>query len=469
MTERDPIEFLPQAMDRVEDPDPDFAAELLDQLLRELGEASPDDAVPLPSAEIDDPVHGEPDEQQFKAGSTVQMLPPIAERPSQRPRLGRRAGILTAAAVALLVLGSLAILRLGGDDRTSFDVTSGGDPTAVIQPTAEVDESPDAVPPTPLPTPVAVITPEQQVAIDFLTARSNHDGPAMVALLADDAVIANDYGIFSADDYLGRAEFERLTNTVISDITCEAIPESERVSCVYSFRNDIGRHLRTTPYRAEMIVTVRAGRIDDLTAATDGIAFESDIESFLEWLGQAYAEDFAAVDGEPVFVESIDMQVTADSGAILAARTPEFVTSVEPPILKLLADDPRFSTVLEALERTKVGDGMAYCAIGPSTLFAPTNAAFDRYLAESGGERATVLDDAPLLRSLIVSGVVTMQGPDSLAEQAIDIETLSGRTVTVAAGTTPTVEDIPTLPDATDVAACNGAIHGIDQIYPIDN
>lgn len=291
----------------------------------------------------------------------------------------------------------------------------------------------------------------------------------MRSLLADEATIANDYGIATADDYPDRAEFDRLTNTEIFDVVCEPLSSPERVSCPFSFRNDIGRHLRAAPYRAEVVMTVREGRIVDLLAATNGMEFESDTEFFLDWLGRTHPDDLTAVAGEPTFAGAIEMRVTPASGAILAARASEFAATALPQIIKLLADDPRFTTLVEGLERTQVGDGLALCTTSRATLFAPTNAAFDRYIAASRLDRVAVLSDAALLETFIITEVVTLAGTSGLGEQPVEAETLSGETITIVGGVEPSVQGVPVLADTIDIAACNGAIHGIDEIYPLND
>ena len=54
MSDRDPIEFLSHAGDRRVEPDPEFAAGLLDHLLRDLAEDHPNDAVPFPDISADE-------------------------------------------------------------------------------------------------------------------------------------------------------------------------------------------------------------------------------------------------------------------------------------------------------------------------------------------------------------------------------------------------------------------------------
>jgi uncharacterized surface protein with fasciclin (FAS1) repeats len=154
---------------------------------------------------------------------------------------------------------------------------------------------------------------------------------------------------------------------------------------------------------------------------------------------------------------------------VVAARLPEFVASTRPPITTLLAEDPRFTTLVDALARTGVGNTVSACIGDDVTLFAPTNDAIDRHIASSGLDREILLSDAALFETFVVEQTFTLADATGLDDQAIDLTTLSGDIITVTGGAVPRVQGIPIVGDVTGVAACNGVFHVIDDIYLSDS
>jgi hypothetical protein len=292
-----------------------------------------------------------------------------------------------------------------------------------------------------------------------MRAFAAHDGERMRALLADDALLVNDYGIAVPDDYVGRAEWDRLTNTTITDVACELLTP-DRVSCLFEIQNSISRHLRSSGHDAEVIVTVRDGVIVGVQSAVP-FTVEEDLEFFLDWLGRTHPEDLEEVVDE----STLRTQIIPESGAVIADRTLEFAETTPPSIERLVADDPRFATLAEGLERTGVDELLALCSGGSLTVFAPTNDAFDRFIASSGLDRDTVLADVRLFESLVGEGEVELSGTAGLGGQPIDIETRSGETITVSGGSELRVQGVPILADFIDLEACNGTLNGIDDIY----
>lgn len=453
MPEQDPIELLSEPIDRPEQPSPEFAADLLDHLLDDLAEAMPSDAVPL-RLEATDEVRLE---DAVSDESSAQLIDLTAVRTQDRV-LDRRGRILAAvASAALVVLGGLALLSLdegspvATNDEEVSPVTTVDDESS---PTSTVDTGQAAPEPA---------DEAQQLAIEFVTARAAHDGEAMLSLLADDATIVNEYGAVVPDDYLSTAEFERMTNSTISDVSCQSLT-SERVSCLFEYQSDISRHLRSAGYDIEMILTVRDGLIVVVQSAWP-LSIELDNRYFVDWLGQTHPEDLAAVVDE----STLEDRFTPEAGAVFAARTPEFVASTPPSIAKLVADEPRFSTFAEGLNRTGLVERLSICTEGPETVFAPTNDAFDRYIAAAGLDRDVVLGDAVFFERFLVDDLLELSGPTGLGNQATEVTALSGDTISVIGGDEPRVQGVPVLTDILDIAACIGALNGIDDIYSLNN
>lgn len=431
MPERDPLDFLSNSIERTEPPTSSFAADLLDQLLDDLTDVNDETVSAFPQASEDVLF-----EEDATADPSSVRLIGLAAVPTRRERESRTSDWIPRVAAAVLVaLGGLALLSQRDNGR---EITA-----------ADVSEPTNA---------------DEQLGLDFLTARANYDGAAMRALLTDDAVILDEYGVIVRDDYLERAEFERLTNVEISDVACRSMT-TERVSCLFSFRNDIGGHLRHKPYDIEYILTVRDGRIEVAQSAWAGNPFEDDLVFFLDWLEQTHPGDLAAVVDESA--EGL-MSFTAESAAILATRSPEFETT-PPSFMKIITEDPRFSTLAEGLERTLIADALAICSGDPETLFAPTNEAFDRYLAASGVDREAMLGDVALFETFVVREAIALTGSAALDQLATEFETSARVTITVVGGAEPTVQGVSILTDASDIEGCNGAIHGIDDIYSASN
>ncbi|MGI9605588.1 MAG: fasciclin domain-containing protein, partial [Acidimicrobiales bacterium] len=176
---------------------------------------------------------------------------------------------------------------------------------------------------------------------------------------------------------------------------------------------------------------------------------------------RTHPEDLPAVFDEATLQDLF----TPDSAAVFSARTPEFTATTPPSIAKLVADEPRFSTFTKALNRTELDERLSVCTEGPDTLFAPTNDALDRYVAASGLDLDDVLNDAAWLETFLVDDLLALSGPTGLSDDAVELATWSGDIVTVTGGADPRVQGVPVLADIRDLAACNGALNGIDDIY----
>lgn len=448
MAERDPLELLSADIGTPRQPDPEFAARLLDDLLDELTDATSAASGLRVAADVDIP-NGE-------ASTDVQMVElleivaPAAPEDTTPTWVG---WMLRAAAIALLIVGGLAVVAQVADVDAPVATDDSEDSRSELPAVTSTTTTTEVEAP---PVPNAV----EQIALDFLNARNAYDGEAMRQLLSEDATIFNDFGIATPDDYPIRAEYDRLINTQLTNIECSSF-DPDRASCVYTLNTDISRHLRADGYLAELVVTVRDGSIVDLVAGEAGFSFGSDGLLFTDWLRVDYPEE-AALLLDPSTQQAL---VNAESGAVIANRLPEFIATNPPPIETLIARDSRFTTLTEALNRTGVVTAIVECAGLDATLFAPTNDAIDRFIEGSGLERDVVLGDETLFQSLVVDGAISLDDVTASNDQTLELTTLSGDTITVTGGAQPQVQGVPIILDGTDASACNGTFHVIDDVY----
>lgn len=143
------------------------------------------------------------------------------------------------------------------------------------------------------------------------------------------------------------------------------------------------------------------------------------------------------------------------------ASTATLGGSGDASLLDVVNADPDLSTFARALEAAEVTALLD--DNGPFTLFAPTNAAIDAFLAEQGLSLDDLLGDYPLLaRTLLYHLVAGRFNSDALATLAEE------RLITGLHGTTLLVGEGPTLNginiSRADQAANNGVIHVIDGV-----
>lgn len=133
-------------------------------------------------------------------------------------------------------------------------------------------------------------------------------------------------------------------------------------------------------------------------------------------------------------------------------------------IAEIATENPDFSTLVAALTAADLVSPFDDCSDAKTTVFAPTNAAFDAAIKALGTTPEKLLADTATLTSIltyhVVSGevdaakVVTLSEATTLNGADIAIEVTSGKVVL-----NDTVEVV-----TTDVKACNGVIHVIDAV-----
>lgn len=178
----------------------------------------------------------------------------------------------------------------------------------------------------------------------------------------------------------------------------------------------------------------------------------------------ASALALAACSSEP----AEDTLVVDDTAAVDTMETAD----TAPDIIGVAQTDANFSTLVTAINAADLGGTLS--GDGPYTVFAPTNAAFEK-LPAGTLDTLTMPENREQLRNILTYHVVSGDMMAAALTQAItdgngsaELTTLSGETLTAtldgeeviltdATGGTATVT-------MTDVDAANGTIHAIDTV-----
>ena len=135
-------------------------------------------------------------------------------------------------------------------------------------------------------------------------------------------------------------------------------------------------------------------------------------------------------------------------------------------IVEVAQADAQFSILVEAVTAAELGGVLS--GPGPFTVFAPTNAAFEKLLTEFGISKAALLADKALLTRVLTYHV--------LPAEVVAADVPLGRAITTQQGAIFKIEATGgalVVTDgrnrtanitATDVAASNGVVHVIDTV-----
>ena len=126
--------------------------------------------------------------------------------------------------------------------------------------------------------------------------------------------------------------------------------------------------------------------------------------------------------------------------------------------------DPQFSTLVAALGAAGLTGPFDACDDPKTTVFAPTNAAFEKAFAALGVTAEQVLADTELLTTILTYHVVEGEVPAATVVTLDSATTLQGEDVTIAVDGDKVMLNDSVNVVATDVANCNGIIHVIDGV-----
>lgn len=131
----------------------------------------------------------------------------------------------------------------------------------------------------------------------------------------------------------------------------------------------------------------------------------------------------------------------------------------EQDIVGIAAGSEDFSILVAALEKAELVEALQ--GEGPFTVFAPTNAAFEKLLAELSITAEDLLGH-PQLADVLLYHVVAGQVMSTDLQNGMTAETLGGQTITVdlTNGVKINASSVVTA----DIKASNGVIHVIDTV-----
>ncbi|MFT7581171.1 MAG: transforming growth factor-beta-induced protein [Myxococcota bacterium] len=167
--------------------------------------------------------------------------------------------------------------------------------------------------------------------------------------------------------------------------------------------------------------------------------------------------DIEVVDGEVILNGTVKVTMTdiiADNGIIHVIDT---VLSPPPTIAAVVEGDSNFSTLLTALNTASLTDVLR--GAGPFTVFAPTNAAFDKIDA---ADLAALLADDTALNDVLLYHVLSGEklAADVVAESFFTMENGAIVPVTTEGG----AQIGGAVISMTDIVTRNGIIHVIDSV-----
>lgn len=127
-------------------------------------------------------------------------------------------------------------------------------------------------------------------------------------------------------------------------------------------------------------------------------------------------------------------------------------------IVGIASSDPQFSTLVTAVKTAGLVDTLS--GTGPFTVFAPTNAAFDKLPA---GTLESLLQDPEKLKAILTYHVVSGNVKAADVAKLTKATTVAGQDVAIKVdGSSVMVNDANVT--KTDIAASNGTIHVIDTV-----
>lgn len=130
----------------------------------------------------------------------------------------------------------------------------------------------------------------------------------------------------------------------------------------------------------------------------------------------------------------------------------------EKNIVETALSDPQFSTLVTAVKAAGLVDTLS--GEGPFTVFAPTNAAFDKLPA---GTLDSLLKDTEKLKAILTYHVVAGDVKAADVVKLSNAKTVNGKDVNITVdGSTVKVNESTVT--KTDIMTSNGTIHVIDTV-----
>jgi uncharacterized surface protein with fasciclin (FAS1) repeats len=168
----------------------------------------------------------------------------------------------------------------------------------------------------------------------------------------------------------------------------------------------------------------------------------------------------------------VTADVKASNGvihAIDAVLVPPSLTQAPAPtksIVEIAAGNPEFSTLVSLVQ--KAGLVAAISSPGPFTVFAPTNAAFEKLAKAAPATYQAVLADPALLTKVltyhVVAGAIKSTQAISVAQQNGKVNSLEGEPISLSIKDGKLTLNGSSTVVTPDILATNGVIHVIDTV-----
>jgi transforming growth factor-beta-induced protein len=162
-----------------------------------------------------------------------------------------------------------------------------------------------------------------------------------------------------------------------------------------------------------------------------------------------------------VILNGIVKVTTADipaSNGVIHVIDTVLIPPAEPTIVDIAAADPRFTTLVSALQSQNLVGALS--GAGPFTVFAPTNDAFAKLASVPGGEALT-----RVLKYHVASGKFSASDLSKLK----DIQTLAGENIFISKQGNSLILNGLVKVIIADIQASNGVIHVIDTVLLPDS
>ena len=155
--------------------------------------------------------------------------------------------------------------------------------------------------------------------------------------------------------------------------------------------------------------------------------------------------------------------------ALDAVLVPPSLTQAPAPtqsIVQIAAGNSSFSTLVSLVQ--KAGLVQALSGAGPFTVFAPTNAAFEKLAKAAPATYQAVLADPALLAKVltyhVVAGDITAAQASGVAQQEGKVNALQGEPISFSLKAGKLTLNGSATVVAADIRATNGVIHVIDTV-----
>jgi uncharacterized surface protein with fasciclin (FAS1) repeats len=168
----------------------------------------------------------------------------------------------------------------------------------------------------------------------------------------------------------------------------------------------------------------------------------------------------------------VTADVNASNGvihAIDAVLVPPSLTQAPAPtksIVEIAVGNPEFSTLVSLVQ--KAGLATALSSPGPFTVFAPTNAAFEKLAKAAPATYQAVLADPALLTKVltyhVIAGAIKSTQAISVAQQNGKVNSLEGEPISFSIKDGKLTLNGSSTVVIPDILATNGVIHVIDTV-----